>query len=240
MKLSYVALLVAASLLFACNRTAPPSPEYAEAREKWTGLLREKLDGAAADPRAEEVLALLSQVDPRSSDAQFAGELKREIETSRAQAIESARQQEQIVEQAQAALAAPAVFDSDREAAAPAEPAAAEPAPDAGVDAGTENAEPTEGMDDAEFRTRFARCFEYKHDSLVGGVAGGKVWGMKDLGICRDLHPGLVGKSVLLFESKVASIRPSAELAPKSYVVVDGKLVPAEEAKKLAPPAQKQ
>ena len=235
MRLSTTAALLAVSLLFACNRPGPPSPEYEEAREKWSTLVRERLDDAAIDPGADEVLRLLGSVDAKSIDSQYARDLKAEIEAARAEATRRDERSAESVATAQAALR-PVVSDSlaDEEAeapAAPVEPPASAKAP-AAADAGQDSGQPEEGMDASEFRSKFARCFEYKNDSLVGGVGGGQVWALKDLSICRQLHPRFSSNSVLLFEGKIA-IRSSAELAPERYILVDGQLVPEQEGKKL-------
>ncbi|MGI5862114.1 MAG: hypothetical protein ACOX6T_08645 [Myxococcales bacterium] len=236
MSLSKLAsLLLIACLSFACNRAGPPSAEYAEAREKWSALVRDQLDEAALAPEADEVLALLGQVDPKSIDAPYASELRAEIEKARAEAKAQAEARAKALEAAEAALR-PVVADTpDFEEPSSPEPADEPPAqaaaaPDAGQ---TDKGQPVEDMPASDFRTKFARCFEFKNDSLVNGLAGGQVWGLKDLSICRDLHPTFVSNSVLLYEDKVAAIRPNEELAPKKYVVMDGKLLPLEEAEKL-------
>ena len=229
------AVLLVACLSFACNRSGPPSAEYAEAREKWSALVRDRLDEAATDPQADEVLALLGRVDPKSIDAQYASELKAEIEKSRAEAKAQAEARAKSLEAAEAALR-PVVANSPRdEEPSPPEPATepaaqAAEAPDAGE---ADKGQPVEGMPASDFKTKFSRCFEYRNDSLVNGLAGGQVWGLKDLSICRDLHPTFVSNSVLLYEDKLSAIRPNEELAPKQYLLVDGKLVPFEEAEKL-------
>jgi hypothetical protein len=223
--------LLLAGVLSACNRPGKPSPEYAQAREAWTALLKDHLDDAYVQPGVDEVLALLARVDPKSVDAPFAAELRRDIETGRAAAREREESLAEQLAEAERALRPPAPPPSEEPEPAggsEAAPAVAAAAPDAGA----EDAQPEDGMEATEFLQKFSRCFEYRNDSLVGGLAGGKVYGLKNLSICRDLHPGFISNSVLVFDGKI-SVRPSAELAPQKFVVIDGKLVPADEAEAL-------
>ncbi len=236
MRLS-LALLVALSLSLAACKKAGPSPEYAQARDKWSALVKASAFSAAEEPGADEVLALLARVPADSSDAPFAAELKTEIDKGRKEAADrradATKEQEAMEKARQAALAAmassPVVPAASADSAPSAAPAAdAQAAPDAGE---KDDGQPKRGMDASTFKSKFARCFEYKNDAMVGGTGGGQVWGLKDLSICRQLHSNFTANSVLLWDGKV-DIRSTAELAPKKYKLVDGKLVPEEEATK--------
>lgn len=223
----YALLLIAALAAPACRKPAGSAPEYEEARSRWTELLREKgIDAVYQDPRSEEVSLLLGRVDPKSADAPFAAQLRAEIEAGRRQAVERAAALLKQEEEAREAGARAAASVGTRliEAAAPLDPADGGAAR-AAADAGAEDDQPRVGMEADRFKRDFARCFEYKNASIVQGRTGGEVWGLKDLMICRDLHEPFVSDSVLLMDGKVLAIRPSSELAPKRFQIVDGKLV---------------
>jgi hypothetical protein len=222
----YALLLIAALAAPACRKPAGSDAEYEEARSRWTELLREKgIEAAYQDPRSEEVSLLLGRVDPKSADAPFAARLRAEIEAGRRQAVERAaallKQEEEAREAG--ARAAATVGTRPFEAAVPLDPADGGAA--RAADAGAAGDQPRVGMEADRFKRDFARCFEYKNASIVQGRTGGEVWGLKDLMICRDLHKPFVSDSVLLMDGKVLAIRPSSELAPKRFQVVDGKLV---------------
>lgn len=224
------ALLLMAALATACRKPAGPSPEYEEARARWTALLQDQgLEGAYQDPRSEEVALLLGRVDPKSADAPFAAQLRAEIEAGRRQAQERAAAIERHEEELREAAARAASAMSARPIETPV-PAAADAGTEqaSAADAGGADDQPRAGMDAERFKRDFARCFEYKNASFVQGRTGGEVWGLKDLMICRDLHKPFVSNSVLLMDGKVLAVRSSAELAPKLFHVVDGKLVEAD------------
>jgi hypothetical protein len=220
----YSLLLIASLAAPACRKPAGSAPEYEEARSRWTEILREKgIEAAYLDPRSEEVALLLARVDPKSADAPFAAQLRAEIEAGRRQALERAAALLKREEEAReaGARAAASVGTRPLEAAAPLDPA------DGGGARAAADDQPRVGMEADRFKRDFTRCFEYKNASIVQGRTGGEVWGLKDLMICRDLHKPFVSDSVLLMDGKVLAIRPSSELAPKRFLVVDGKLVEA-------------
>lgn len=199
----------------------------------WIDLLREKKDKAFLETGADEVLALLKQVDPKSIDAPPAAALQAEIEKGQREAAEAeAALQKQLAQARAAARSDPSTISGS---GAPA--SETKPASDVSAMAGSpDDKQPRQGMSASELEQKFGRCFEPKSDAMVGGAMGGKVWALKDLGKCRELFKDFVGRSVLVFDGKVDSIRPNAELAPKKLKLVDGKLVPADE-KDLQPPA---
>jgi hypothetical protein len=223
-------LLLALALPCACS-SPQPSPEYAEARELWSTLVRERLDQAAADPRVERVLELLSSVPANSRDAAFAAQLKKEIEQARREHLEDLAKKEAAVAKAREAIQA-AQQAAAASLAAPVEPPAAEE--ESRADAGLP-LQPTEGMDAALLKGELGRCFERKNDALVAGMPGGEIWGLKDVPACRDRHPDFLQQGLLVFDGKV-SVRPAKELAPRRFRLENGKLVLDEGARAPAAP----
>ncbi len=229
-------LAVALVALASCAKKQQPSAEYAQAQQLWTVMVQDNGLEAHADPRAEQVLELLGRVAPDSLDAQAAAELKKRIETERADAKKAAEERAAMIEAAATPPPMPAGFAQETvtEAAQPAEPetpaapAAAEP---------VDETQPKEGMQAGVFKQKFGRCFEYKNAFGTPTGQSGDVFGLKDLSLCREQHPNFVTQSVLLMDGKVASIRSNEELKPVKYKLVGGKLVPfeGEEAAKPAP-----
>jgi hypothetical protein len=225
-------LCLAAGLSLGCQKTHPPSPEYQKARLLWLDLLKEKMDKAYVDPQAQEVLALLSRVDPNSFDAEYAARLKAEIEKGRSEAASDRARLDKQLEQATAA-ARPSFMGMPTSS----------PKGDGGVvfasDGGGPNV-PVPGMAASEFEERFGGCFESRGDATVGGLAA-RIWGLRDLSKCRDQFPGFVVNVVMIVNNRVESIRSQAEVAPKKFKLVDGKMVEvsaAEAAAMQAPPPE--
>lgn len=217
-------LVLAALALVSCAKKKQPSPEFAQAQQIWTELVQVHALEAHADPRAEQVLALLASVDPNSLDAQAAAELAARIRSARAEAKASAERQAALIEAAAKLPPMPEGFAAV-EPAEP-EPPPAEPEP---VAEPAEETQPSEGMEAAVFKQKFDRCFEYKNAFGTPTGQEGDVWGLKDLSICRELHPTFTTRSVLLMDGRVAAIRSNQELTPVKYKLVDGALVPSDE-----------
>ncbi len=226
----FLALLVlTAVLVVACNRSKGPSPKYEQARERWTVILKEKgFEGAFVDGRAQEVLDLLQQVDRRSMDAPYAEKLRGEIEAGRREAAERTLAFERReAELREAAAKASAAMGTRLLQVVPQSAAPLSPSDQTTPDGGAKDDQPGVGMEAERFKRDFARCFEYKNPSIVQGRAGGEVWGLKDLTICRELHPSFGDKAVLLMDGKLITIRSASELAPKRFKLVEGKLFEA-------------
>ncbi len=217
--------------MWACAKQPGPSPEFARAQTQWIDLYKAKHGRAYTDPAVETILALLSKVDPQSIDKDRALQLQKEIESGQSQAKDQQKQKE---EQARAVQALTQNLVSTVQKSGPEKaeaPLVEESSPaETNQTKEADSRQPSMGMEKNQFERDFSRCFEYKHPSLVGGRTGGEVWGLKDLSICRELHEGFVQNSVLIMDSKVVAIRSSEELAPKTFVVIDGQLVPSEEA----------
>jgi len=222
------------------KKAAQPSQEYFKARTMWIDLLREQRGKAYVAPEAEQVVELLRAVDPASLDAESAKDLLAEIQKGRAQArAEEEELQRQLERASKAGQADPSeVVFSNAPAGTAGAAGTATAAAAGGPDAGP--TEPVVGMSQAELTRWYGRCFEYKNDAVGGGVAGGQVWGLKDLLGCRQDFPRFVSNSLLVVEDRVGAIRSTAELAPGKYKMVDGKLVPMtdDELKAASAPAR--
>jgi hypothetical protein len=233
-----ITLLFTLLLTSACPKSSgPPSEDYQKARTIWLELLKDKRDNASSDPAAQDVLALLQKVDPTSIDGPAAANLKAQIEQGISEA--KARQSDLDKEQDQARQAAQAVgpgttFGPSRYGTGETQAVA-----DGGVAAAGGEDSPKVGMTTAEFEGKFGRCFEMKNEAAIGGKLGGQVWGLKDLGLCRERFKDFLTHSVVLVDGKVDSIRSNEEVAPKKYKIVDGKVVAAEE-KDLKPEPPKE
>ena len=227
-----VLCLLAFGLTTGCPKSAgPPSPEYVKARQMWLDALREKRDRAFGDPAVPEILQLLLKVDPDSVDAPSALTLRTEIETGMAEAKRREMTLANELERARTVSQLTGGFVH-------AGPGTDEPAaPSASVGDGGVAADdtPKAGMTLDDFQARFGRCFEFRNDAAIGGKLGGQVWGLKDLGLCREKFKDFTGRSVVVFNGKVDSVRSNEEVTPHRFKLVEGKLVPAED-KDLVPP----
>jgi len=227
-----LSLLMCLGLLGGCHRSGKPSPDYQKARTLWLDLLRDKMGKAYGDPGAQEVLDLLDRVDPSSMDARVAADLKAEIQKGRADSRESDESLRQQVERAQQAATSPTFVSSGGGYHyAVSEGDAGEGAQG---DGGTSDERPTVGMSAGDFDQKFSRCFEYKTDAAVGGQLGGKTYGLRDLSVCRELYGDLQDKGVVIFDGKVAMIEPLSAFTHQKFKLVNGKLVPMDEAEEKA------
>jgi hypothetical protein len=232
MKLAWLMLGLALAALAGCKRPGPPSFEYGEARDKLIEIRKDRGVDAYFDPRIEDVLALLSQVDPKSIDAPAAKQLAAEIDNARAEKAKHDSDQAKLIEQARATptvpLSSPGVATATTLA-----PKVQDGGP---VDAGPPK-DPVAGMTDSDFRNLFSDCYQYVRPSLSPTGAPGETWGLKDIATCRDRHPGSVDHVVILRDGKVIGIVPAQEAAPKEFKLVDGRLVPVTTETPKPPPA---
>jgi hypothetical protein len=196
-------LLVA--MLLACSRPQP-SPDYERARQLWTSLVQARADGAAEDPRADEVLALLDRVPPDSADAAGAAELRARIEGERKARGEERARREKLVAGAGAVQAMPALSAQEPGAARPpAQEAAAAPT---GVPLAM-------GMKLDDFRAAYGKCFEERGAVQLTGADGGAprpavLWVMKDDEACKKEHAALAGQAVLFAGGALAGVAPAS------------------------------
>ncbi len=216
-----IPMVVALALATDCRRAGPPAAEYTEAREKLSQLRKERAVDAYFDPRIREVVDLLSQVDPDSVDAQAAAELKKEIETARADRAAAEEAERRAIE---AARTPPPMPASPSGSGSPALLSAPTASPEPQKKPPPED--PTAGMSEAEFKERFSRCFEYKMPTLAPSGVMGEAFVLKDIAACRDRHGSAVGRIVVLGEGKVQAVLAASAATEKKFQLVDGKLVP--------------
>jgi hypothetical protein len=198
--------LVAAGVasLVACSRPLP-SPEYDEARQRWTALVREQGDAAAEDRRAEDVIGLLARVPPESADAAGAAELRARIDGERKARAEERERRARLVARAGALPATPA---AGAVAGPPARAPAERPPP----------AAPwlVPGMRLEEFRAQVGDCFERRGPMQVGSPDGGpptagEAWALREGAACEERYAAASGKLVLFAQGALAGVAlPSA------------------------------
>ena len=231
MKRFALAVLLVLAVLPSCRkRPGPPSLEYAEARDKLIEIRKDRVEDAYFDPRIEEVLALLAQVDPKSVDADAARELKAEIDQARAEKARHDQEEAKLIEQVRAS---PSVGST---ASLPAPSPAAEPEAAAGpTDAGPPK-DPVNGMSASDFKRLFSDCYDFVRPAMGPTGNTGETWALKDMGVCRDRHPGSVGHYVILLDNKVSGMPTMEQAAPTKFKLVNGQLVPAGAEPPAAPP----
>jgi hypothetical protein len=218
-----IALLFAVGLAAGCHKSSPPSPDYQKARNLWLDLLRDKMGKAYTDPGADEVLALLARVDPNSMDAKVASDLKDEIEKGRREGLASDEEGRKQVEAARTALQNPMFVASGPAVYFTSDGGLVRATSDTGP-SGPEM--PALGMTADDFARKFGRCFEERGETLVNGAQGGRIFALRDLALCRQSYPEFLTRGVVLFSGTIANVAPLADLAPKKFKLVNGKLVP--------------
>lgn len=189
----FVVLGACVVLSLGCQKSSGPSPEYQEAFERYLALRSAQQEQAFLDPQMEQVLAKLSQVDPKSTDAEAAQALAADIREGQARAQAHQEELRRLGQAGRAPIVVPSgpAEEADEEAAPTGEnPVAAVP-------------EPAYGMTVAQLREQFSRCFQPGEPIYVPEKGLRDIWVLKDLGVCRELHPRYTTQVVLLEEGKV-------------------------------------
>jgi hypothetical protein len=181
--------------LGACHRPAPDSPEYQKAFDLYTKLYAEELDDSYGNSQMKQVTILLNQVDPGSSRAAEAKELKAKIAagTTEYEKQKEALAAEQKTAEAPTKWAGPAAVPTG----------AAPPSPTAGA------AGPALGMTRDDFLARFSDCFELKGLYQQGGKQG-EAYTVKTA--CAPKYPALNGSLVVLLDNQVSRLIPLSEV----------------------------
>ncbi|HLT28883.1 MAG TPA: hypothetical protein VK013_02490 [Myxococcaceae bacterium] len=188
----FVVLGACVVLSLGCQRSSGPSPEYQAAFERYLALRSAQQEKAFLDPEMERILAQLSEVDPRSTDAEAARTLADDIRQGQARAQAHQEELRRLGQAGRTPIVVQGAPAEEEEEEAPAgeNPVAAVP-------------EPTYGMTVAQLREQFSRCFEPGEAIHVPGKGLRDIWVLKNLGVCRELHPRYTQQVVLLEEGKV-------------------------------------
>jgi hypothetical protein len=183
--------------LGACHHAAPDSPEYQKAFDLYTQLYAAKLDDAYGDPKMQLISTLLSKVDPASSRAAEANELKAKVD----QGIADFRKNQEAVAAAQQEAAAPAKWTGSSGEAALDVPAPAAPP--------TGAAGPSLGMTRDAFLGKFGNCFEIK-GIYQQAAKQGEAYALK--AACAKKFPALGNSLVILLDNEVTRLLPMSEV----------------------------
>jgi hypothetical protein len=199
-RLSALALALVAALavgLGACHRAAPDSPEFQQAFELYNKIYAAKLDDAYGDMRMQEVVSLLAKVDPASSRADEAKELKAKVD----QGLAEFKKRQDTVAEDQKAAEAPAKWEGSPGGAVAPESSAPPPLP-------TGATAPTLGMPRDEFLKRFGDCFELRGLYQQGGKQG-EAYGVREP--CAKRFSSLGNSLVILLDNQVSRLLPMNE-----------------------------
>lgn len=194
---------VALSLFAAsCKKQPEASPAFAQAIELHAKLYGKWLDEAYTRPEMAEVEALLLQVPADGLEKGPADELLARIRRERARLADETAAREKAVTKAVASSREVSPSASgDSTASGPAGAGAAlTDASDAG------SSQPEKGMSEAEFTSRFSRCFRSVEPIEVFGKGRANAYELREVANCRELHPGFADSVVLIFERKVLQI----------------------------------
>jgi hypothetical protein len=204
MRRACIPLLVALCLVAGCRRRSTgPSQDYESAATLYQQLYVTLLDDAYGDARMDEVVAGLKRVDPRSVDAQAAGDLLGTIERGRAelakQRAERAKRTEGVTAPKPVQIDPSAVLAMSR------------------VDARVE-ADPTgTGASIAELNKQYGGCLVSDQSFREQGTGkSGTVYKLAPYSACRDKLPGFVGQAVMVIDGVIYRRIPlsEAQLAP--------------------------
>jgi hypothetical protein len=214
--ISWSALALCAALVLPGCRKGESSPLYEEARDEFNALYARLLEDAYLSPELGPIEQKLEQVPPDAEEASRAQELLRKIRSGRerAQARIAAREEDM-----RRAAGASTDFEFTRGAEEP------DAGPDAAVDGGSP--QPIAGMPMSEVRARFGMCFESGTAIEVSGKGSLPSWNLRDLGVCRERHPGFDQKVLIAEGDKVLVV---ADRKDVEIVGGDAGVPPAQDA----------
>ncbi len=183
--------------LGACHRAAPDSPEYQDAFDLYTKIYAAKLDDAYGDPRMQQVSALLDKVDPASSRAAEAKDLKAKVD----QGFADFKKRQDAVAADQKAAETPAKWPTSQGGEAPAAPPTPPPTPTNG---------PSLGMTRDEFLSKYGDCFALK-GLYQQAAKQGEAYVVKPG--CNAKYPALANSLVVLLDSRVSLLIPMSQVS---------------------------
>lgn len=189
-------ILTLAVALAGCRRQTGPDANYQKASQLFQQLYATQLDDAYGDPKIDEVVALLKQVDPRSVDAEPASLMLGSIERGRAAlAKERADREKLAAAAAAAATSAVSAIDTSRIIAASSPP----------EDAGPPRDPFGEGALIADINRATGGCldpgepFQEQNTKLSGTIYRLA----RSSSVCADKMPGFVGQAVLVIDGRI-------------------------------------
>jgi hypothetical protein len=191
--------------LSACRKElGPPSPEYEEARQRFSKIYGQKLDEAFIDPEMDAIEALLQQVPVDSMDAQSAKELQQRIKDGRAKMEKALQEREAAI-----AAARQGVFVPSTPTSTPTP--APTPAPQESKDAGPSTQGPVMGSPASELVAGYLGCFKRSSPITVKDRGQREAWELStDRARCSQSFPTFVGQVVLIEEGKVLTVLPKS------------------------------
>jgi hypothetical protein len=173
----------------ACKKKSA-SPEYVEARYLYEKLYDEKLSDAFVDPRMKRVEQLLERVSPDSKDASAAAALLTKLREGRARVEKENADRARMIRESLRPLPPPPRTSTPP----PARPSVS----DAGVPT-----QPMVGMSARELSARFSRCFQ-RGPTLPLQEGPVETYELKNLAVCRDLHPGFDADLLIIRDGKIS------------------------------------
>ena len=185
-----ICLLLLAS---AACRNSDPDPSFQQASAIYQQLYATQLDDAYADPRMDEVVALLGKVNPRSIDAERAQAMLRTIQKGRVELAKERAEREKMAAAAAQSLATVQVNLDPSKMLAASEPDAGQPLDPFGPGASVADLNKQNGgclVDNEPFKEQGT------------GVAG-TVYRVAPSDVCRGKLPGLSGQIVLVVDGKI-------------------------------------
>lgn len=208
--------------LSACQKElGPKSPEYDEARQRFSKIYGQKLDEAFLEPEMDAIEALLQQVPPDSMDAQSANELQQRINNGRAK-------MERLRQEREAAMVSARQRDTVPPSAPLPESDPTPPAPQATNDAGPPSSGPVVGSPASELVAGYLGCFQRSSSITVKDRGPREAWEISaGRARCSQVFPTFVGQVVLIEEGKVLTVLPKSSVQV-TYQQVDAGPAPAE------------
>ena len=226
------ALVLLAVTLAGCRRAPGKSdPNYERARGLYQKLYGAELDDAYGDPKMEDVVALLKQVDPDSADRGAAQSMLDGIEHGRAVYAGQKHDRDRLSAAAAAPLVMPNI-NPDKVLAAS--------APDAGP--ATDSFGP--GAAIADLNRNAGGCLVANEPFTERGTnKAGTIYRLASTPQCAELLPGFVNQAVLVVDGKVyrridgAQAPPPPPRPPEPPPVPQAQQQPAQQqARAPAPP----
>ena len=192
-------LTLCLALGLGCNRSKGPDASYEKAARIYQQLYASSLDDAYADPKMNDVVELLKQVDERSIDAEPAKAMLGAISHGREALAQQRAERERRGAAAAASAAQRVQLDPEKILAASASAAAAA-LPDAGPPADPFGP----GSSVAEINTATGGCLVDGEQFTENGTnQAGTIYRLAPAPRCADRLPGYGGQAILVVGGRV-------------------------------------